>query len=116
MAQVTTFLVTAIRWMLFPINCKNKSNQDPDTISTWLRSDNSVPCTPWGSVEVAVTLLSLFLAAIFVLFSLIANLLSFEVSPISQVPGDAFTGRIEALWTIARVAAATMVYIQVPFY
>ena len=111
--QVTTFFITSLRWLLFPLNCAPRSPEDPDTISTWIRNDTSAPCTPWGALEVAVTLLSLLLAAVFILFSLATTLLSFEVSPISQVPADTFTGRVEAAWSTVRVTAVLMVFIQV---
>ena len=40
------------------------------------------------------------------------TLLSFEVNPISKVPANCFTGRVEATWNMVRVAAVLMTYLQ----
>jgi hypothetical protein len=54
----------------------------------------------------------LVLAIAFVIFSLATTLLSFEVNPISQVPADCFTGRVELLWSTVRVSAVLLVFAQ----
>ena len=110
--QVTTFLITILRWILFPVHCTAKTLTDPDTVSTWLRNDDSVPCTPWRSPEILLTLPSLFLAAVFVIFSFITTLLSFEANPTFHSAGSAFTGRVEVLWSAARVAAVLLGLLQ----
>lgn len=90
-----------ISWLLFPIDCRISS----DNISTWIHGPGA-SCMPTGSAEVGVTITALLLAAAFILFSLATTLFSFEVNPLSQVPGDCFTGRVEALWSAVRIFVA----------
>ena len=59
-----------------------------------------------------MTVVALLLAAGFILFSLTTTLFSFEVNPLSQVPGDCFTGRVEALWNTARIFVAFTFFTQ----
>ena len=72
--------MTIFRVLLFPIQCSDAN----DTISTWLRNTDA-PCTPFAVPELAVTLPSLLLVLLFVIFSLVTTLLTFEVNPLSQV-------------------------------
>ena len=46
---------------------------------------------------------SVIIAAMFVVFSLTASLLSFDIRPLSQAMGATYTGRVETLWSMVRV-------------
>ena len=65
-------------------------------------------CNPWSSSEAAVTIPSFAVATMFVVFSLTTTLLSFEVRPLSQAVGAAYTGRVETLWNVIRVLSIVL--------
>ena len=80
--------MSILRWLLYPINCDFPAD---DTISSWMQKPDGV-CTPFGSPELGVTLPALLLTILFVVYSLVTTLLSFEVNPLSQVLCSACSG------------------------
>eukprot|EP00961_Rhodomonas_salina_P037947 509625-Rhodomonas_salina.1 len=52
-------------------------------------------CDPWRSPELAISILTLLLAACYCLFALTASLFWLEINPLSCSPAAKCTGRVE---------------------
>jgi hypothetical protein len=86
---ITTLYSNVLQFAIFPVNCFI-STDEADNI-TWLLN-RSKACTPFGAPQIAVTIVSLLLACIFIVFALTTSYLSFEINPLSRHPMALCTG------------------------
>mmetsp|Transcript_17439 Transcript_17439/g.48149 ORF Transcript_17439/g.48149 Transcript_17439/m.48149 type:complete len:1292 (-) Transcript_17439:986-4861(-) len=95
---VTTFFPSCLGWILFPADC----GLDEGGFFSVLIHGPKTGCAPWGVPEFGLTLLSILISTVFIVASLVASYLLFEVNPMSQHVRAACTGRVELLWTVVR--------------
>eukprot|EP00290_Baffinella_frigidus_P054107 CAMPEP_0180344272 /NCGR_PEP_ID=MMETSP0989-20121125/2727_1 /TAXON_ID=697907 /ORGANISM="non described non described, Strain CCMP2293" /LENGTH=1137 /DNA_ID=CAMNT_0022333277 /DNA_START=22 /DNA_END=3432 /DNA_ORIENTATION=- len=105
---VTIYFSSVIKWMLIPIDCLVESS--PGSFSASIHGEGA-PCTPFAMPEVLITVPTLFLAAVYIIFSLVVSFLAIEINPLSQQPRALFTGRVEVMFLAFKIACTLLVYL-----
>ncbi len=116
---MSTFFSSILSWLLYPCDCVLANEESFTSIihghfvmkSLFLFNYTSCNChrderillsgtgaspncNPWGVPEFGITLLSTFIAAVFVACSLTASFFCFDFNPLSQSVGASCTGRV----------------------
>ncbi|KAJ1482504.1 hypothetical protein T484DRAFT_1803840 [Baffinella frigidus] len=104
---VTIVFTTVLDWLLYPVDC----SADAASLSAWLHGEGSA-CTPFGMPEIFIAIPTILLAALYIIFSVGTNVFAFELDPISRQPLAICTGRVEAVWTLFKVAAGLLPFLS----
>ena len=97
---VTIVFTTVLDWLLYPVDCST----DAMSLPAWLHGLGT-ECTPFGMPEIFISIPTLLLAFLYIIFSVGTNVFAFELDPISRQPLAICTGRVEAAWNLFKVAA-----------
>eukprot|EP00290_Baffinella_frigidus_P018838 CAMPEP_0180198638 /NCGR_PEP_ID=MMETSP0987-20121128/5287_1 /TAXON_ID=697907 /ORGANISM="non described non described, Strain CCMP2293" /LENGTH=480 /DNA_ID=CAMNT_0022153679 /DNA_START=127 /DNA_END=1566 /DNA_ORIENTATION=+ len=104
---VTIVFSTVLEWLLYPVDC----SADARSLAQWLHG-NGVVCAPFGTPDIFIAIPTILLAAIYIVFSVGTNVFAFELDPISRQPLAICTGRVEAVWTLFKVAAGLLPFLS----
>ncbi|KAJ1484657.1 hypothetical protein T484DRAFT_2494081 [Baffinella frigidus] len=104
---VTIVFTTVLDWLLYPVDC----SAEPMSLAAWFHGNGSA-CTPFGIPEIFIAIPTILLAALFIIFSVGTNVFAFNLDPISRQPLAICTGRVEAAWTLFKVAAVLLPFLS----
>jgi len=106
---VTILFSTLVKWVLIPIECLVSPSR-PSLTEVFHGPDGV--CNPWNFPEVTITIPSLIVAALYMIFALITSLLSFEINPLARRPMASTTGIVENRWLATKIASTCLVYLS----
>jgi len=105
---VTILFSTLVKWVLIPIECLVSPSR-PSLTEVFHGPDGV--CNPWNFPEITITIPSLIVAALYMIFALITSLLSFEINPLARRPMASTTGIVENRWLATKIASTCLVYL-----